>query len=782
MKTGYYLFDAGLNYRDDILGINELEEGSNVYYRGNLKRRKGYEQRMAALATSSGSTQYLTSGFQIIDHLRLKTDSGSDQHFLFVSMADTAGATNAISVYYTSGIPTATSQTYTQIGVSTMTPSSGTAIGQMIPWDTVDPFSAVVMDDKVWIGLGKPDPYILFHDGTSWWIHEYPICLHGNSVGTTVNSEATGTTDAKSIIPGSTDTVVYSDNNGDWNGCNFLGAGGGYIYVSDGRTLYWGISNENVRADYYATATTSLNDRSSGLHTADLNNDPGTPGWNSLQNEGMEEALNLTDIEAYKKYIFLYGNDGIVSFYLRNLYDKDFDKITETREGVRGKMIATEKGVFYVAKDGIYGFDGQTATELSKKIWKQIDGQHSDIPDDFDECTLAYHDGFIWISFPNGINDEIYIFDPDHIYDDERGDSHAPFYRNIYRQNLIDRSDCESTVAPMVFDEVQPWESNSTFSRSNNEAYTGTYSYQIKKTAASGTVAYASIADNLNSADMHGLIAGNTYTFSARAYTGSSAGSYDISEVSMSIAWYATAYGSFQFIYSTAPTAADEWQRLTVTKTLPEETVAVGLLLAYHAGPSINEVCYFDDITLTCLESTGEDHNLGFLNLKEYDNHLYGVNDRLLYELDVEGMDEKTTAESIGINWKMKSAYHDQENPNTQKTYRQVVVETNEGIADGTTAGAYDFQFAASVEHSSGAEHRGISTGIDLEYTTDVSHVSKTLDIPEGSSGMILDGTNMSVELIGETDRVTPTSGDVNIYGFSLNWEPKTRPFEEVSS
>ncbi|KKK81867.1 hypothetical protein LCGC14_2809100, partial [marine sediment metagenome] len=407
------------------LGINELADDSNIYYRGNLKRRKGYEQHMelATSPTGEAGTTWPSSGMQIIDHIRLKTDSGSDQHFIFVSMADTAGATNVITAFVATGMPTGSGTTYDIIGTATW--SSAYALGQIIPWDTSDPFSAVVMDDKIWVALGDNNPYVLFYGtGSSWQFNEYPLCLYSND-------NNTGRTDGKNIIPGSTETGNYATN-GDWNGANFVGAGDGYIYVSDGRTLRWGVSEDKVRPDYGVTLSTEtasgIVDRSSGVHTLNFSTDyPGTPGWAVNQFTGIEESLKLTDIETYKKYIFLYGNEGVVSFYQRGLYSNDFDKITETHDGVRGKMVATEKGLFYVGKDGIYGFDGETATELSKKIRIHLEGQNTSLPTDYDRCTLAYHDGFIWVSFPDSANKEVYIFDPDHIYDDERGDSHAPF-------------------------------------------------------------------------------------------------------------------------------------------------------------------------------------------------------------------------------------------------------------------------------------------------------------------------------------------------------------------
>lgn len=779
MKTGYYLFDAGVNYRDDILGINELRDDKNLYWRGNLKKRLGYEQRNQTCTTPS-TGQYPSSGMWIIDHIYM--DGATAYDFIFMGLTDTGAATHAITVFQRAGLPMDTASTFTPIGAATFTQSSAGGVGQIVPWSLAGILSAVAFDGKIWFGLDDPNPYVLFYDGTSWTIHEVPMC----QVGNTSAGNCTGSTDGYNIIPGSTDAA----DNGDWGGAKIIGAANDHLHVSDGRTAYYAPSEAGVRPDYGATYT-GFYDRTSAVRGSIGTTLPGSPAFIPGYFYGLQEDLNIADVVPYKKYLFWYGEDGIISNYIRGIYKDDYDLVTESNTGAYGKMVATEKGIFFVGKDGIYGYDGQTATDLAKKVWPHIEDEVATLPDDLSSCSLAYHDGFIWVSF-SGENNEVYIFDPDHIYDDDRGDSHAPMYRFIYRQNLIDvNPDCESVVYPMVMGETTAAKSGSSFTRSNDEAHAGTYAYRIKKLGASGAVDWISITDSRSSGDMHGLLPGLTYTWSAWYYTGSLAGSMPATAIHLSLG---EAYGTglqFLYTYSTHLAGADTWGKLSLTKTLNSGTSGVSLEVFRAADAEANDVCYIDDIKLTCdnipkgtIDDDEDVSNMNkvFYKLREYENRLYGYNNEYLYELDASGFDEETTSESVGIDWDFKSAYHDQENPNTQKTYRQVSIETNEGIADGTTGGAYDFQFAASVEHSTGLEHRGIATGIDMEYTTDVSHVSKTMDIPETTGGYILDGNNISVELMGETNRVTPTTKAVDIFGYTLNWDLKDRAFEEVSS
>ena len=49
MRTGYYDFSGGINYRDKNIAPNELRDANNMYWDGCLKRRNGYEVRNADL-------------------------------------------------------------------------------------------------------------------------------------------------------------------------------------------------------------------------------------------------------------------------------------------------------------------------------------------------------------------------------------------------------------------------------------------------------------------------------------------------------------------------------------------------------------------------------------------------------------------------------------------------------------------------------------------------------------------------------------------------------------
>lgn len=783
MKTGYFQFDAGINFRDDNMGINELRDGKNLYWRGNLKKRLGYEQRNQA-CTSPSTGQYASSGMYILDYIKvdIRFPTGiNDYNFIFMQLTDTGAATHAMTVFVSNDpVPTGTGTTYTPIGAATWTKSSDGGVGQIIPHGFTDPISVVPFGDKVWIALGDNNPYVLFHDGTSWTIHEVPLCQIGN----TSDGNCTGSTDGFNIIPGGENATANLDNAG-WGGTIMVGAANDNVHISDGESVYYAASAGKVRVDY-GTTYTGFYDRTSSIRAGHTTLS-GNTAWDSNFLYGVDDQLQLTEMETYKKYLFIYGEGGIVSIYVRGIYNDDYDKVVETHAGVYGSIVTCEKGVFYVGKDGIYGFDGQTATDLAKKIWPQVEddvntSEGASIPSTLAYSSLAYHDGFIWVSFPDSLQSEVYVFDPDHIYGDEYGDSHAPMYRYKYRKNLIDRGDCESETPPMIFDETVPVLDDATFARDNAEKRTGTYSYKVTKTVASGTAAYITLCDNENTNDMHGLIAGDTYTKFIWIKVTAASG-IALNEIRM---WIEDYDDNWLASYSGNLTAFDTWQKLTVTRTIRSGATGATIGIEIISTAANTEYFYVDDLMLLCHDGS----NMSFKKIKEYENHLYGIDSEFLYEFDVNGLDEgktvsignETTRMGVGIDFDMKSAYIDQEAPNLNKVYRKVIPETNEGIADGTTDGMYDFQLACSVNHSTGLRFRGLSTAIDLEYTTDAGHVAKTLDVPETSHGYVLDGNNMSVELMGEVVAVTHTSGDVDIFGFTLDYETKQIPMEEVSS
>ncbi len=160
--------------------------------------------------------------------------------------------------------------------------------------------------------------------------------------------------------------------------------------------------------------------------------------------------------------------------------------------------------------------------------------------------------------------------------------------------DLIDRGDCESATPPMIFDETVPVLTSMTFARDNAEAHAGTYSYKVTKTIASGTAAYVTLCDNEDTDDMHGMVAGHTYTYSAWVYVPS--GGIALDEIRMRIEDYIAP--TWAGTDSSYPTAFDTWQKLTVTGTIKLGATGTSILFEIISTAENNEYFYVDDITL----------------------------------------------------------------------------------------------------------------------------------------------------------------------------------------
>ena len=167
--------------------------------------------------------------------------------------------------------------------------------------------------------------------------------------------------------------------------------------------------------------------------------------------------------------------------------------------------------------------------------------------------------------------------------------------------NLIDRGECESTTPPMIFDETVPVLTSATFARDGVEAHGDTYSYKVTKTVASGTAAYVTLCDNELTSDMHGLVAGYTYTKSIWIKVSAASG-IALNEIRM---WIEDYDGSWVASYSGNPTAFDTWQRLTVTRTIRSGATGVTIGIEIISTAENNEYFYVDDIRL--FEGTDSD-------------------------------------------------------------------------------------------------------------------------------------------------------------------------------
>lgn len=387
----FYQFNAGYNPRDGVIANNELRHSKNIYWQGNaLKRRGGYLKRNGTLSATSlwGSSDVIG----IEEHLHYKWGS-SDVYFLFVSVDSGGGSIpDKLVVFYNSdGIPDTTTETFTPLG----------STSYAINWTSSDPIQVAQLYGCVYIAVGDKNPYVLYNDGGTWKTREFPMCETYND----------GSTAGADIIPDdgwfTTDWVASFDN---------------FIYFSDKRLLYFGIANEdgNPCIGVTGTAATFISGIEDSMDTTWLMSLP--------------PDVNLRAAVPYRNYLFMYGSGGIWHLYNRftDANPGDYDKQQITSKGVRGDMLVTPNYIFWVSDDGVYGYDGTSILNLGKKIWSHIIGEHSSLPDDFDDCSWAIHEDKIWFSFPNGSNAEVYCFDPDYIYVDESGDNFIASYPQVY--------------------------------------------------------------------------------------------------------------------------------------------------------------------------------------------------------------------------------------------------------------------------------------------------------------------------------------------------------------
>lgn len=156
---------------------------------------------------------------------------------------------------------------------------------------------------------------------------------------------------------------------------------------------------------------------------------------------------------------------------------------------------------------------------------------------------------------------------------------------------LIDRGDCESTTPPALTPETTNTLSNCTFAQSSVQKYAGSYSYLFTKTVASGTEGTVSLQANESNTDMHGLIAGKTYTFMARVFIPS--GGILGSEVKLEISDYD---GGWTTTIQAASNTYDSWQSVRVVRTIRAAATGIIVHIIADSNADNGETFYVDDI------------------------------------------------------------------------------------------------------------------------------------------------------------------------------------------
>ena len=82
--------------------------------------------------------------------------------------------------------------------------------------------------------------------------------------------------------------------------------------------------------------------------------------------------------------------------------------------------------------------------------------------------------------------------------------------------NLIDRGNCESTIPPLVMNEISAYTLNCTWERSSEQKYKDNYSYKLLKSVDPARAGFVNDAPNF--LKLHGFEPGNKYTLSFVLY------------------------------------------------------------------------------------------------------------------------------------------------------------------------------------------------------------------------------------------------------------------------
>lgn len=160
--------------------------------------------------------------------------------------------------------------------------------------------------------------------------------------------------------------------------------------------------------------------------------------------------------------------------------------------------------------------------------------------------------------------------------------------------NRMDRGDCESATSPMVSGETVPILGYATWARDSAFAYAGSYSYKYIKTSNAGMVSYINLVDSENTTDMHGLLAGLLHTFPVQLYIPSVSGILG-TEIRLQLYDYMTSWAN---TLAAASNLYDQWQLLTVARTLRATATGTIVRISTAITAALNEYFYMDNIQL----------------------------------------------------------------------------------------------------------------------------------------------------------------------------------------
>jgi len=275
-------------------------------------------------------------------------------------------------------------------------------------------------------------------------------------------------------------------------------------------------------------------------------------------------------------------------------------------------------------------------------------------------------------------------------------------YSLAREDNLIDRGNCESTTAPMIFDETVAPLNNATWARSSDFSHTGDYSYKYTKTnAAGGAGPYVGMIDALVGGDMHGMVAGQVIDFSCWVYipTASGMGATEAGIIIRDIDG-----GAVQNNTVLASSSLDGWHELSGTHTISDDAQTFYILVTIAAAAAINEYFYIDDIKLTTHNIPGS-HYLS----SGYTEHLLEMPDTFTMQIKFLPTFAHTTANNESLwEWYIDSTHF------LRIFYGAGSDKFNVSWKDGTNQ-----RNLQSVQYDGGSSHRNINQHITMTVAFD---------------------------------------------------------------
>jgi len=273
-------------------------------------------------------------------------------------------------------------------------------------------------------------------------------------------------------------------------------------------------------------------------------------------------------------------------------------------------------------------------------------------------------------------------------------------YTVAREDNLIDRGNCELPIAPMMFGETVPVTTRCTFARSGDFSHTGDYSYKFTKTAAAPTNGYLRLTDSADAGDMHGTVAGSSYTLSFWVYTPTTGGMLP-SEISIGIG---TNNGGGWIETLESPTGLDAWEQIEIDFTVPSDTTGFVISLVGAGAATANEFFYIDDIRLTTHNIPGS-HYLS----SGYTEHLLAMPDKFTMQIKFKPTFAFDTAFNQGLwEWQVSATQY----------LRIFYAQGSDVFAVAWYDGGAQ-RLLLSAQYDAGASHRNINQEITLTLAFD---------------------------------------------------------------